>query len=110
MDRQRITLNRWLVGLSAVACLLAAGIVAWSAPHEQFWWGGFLRGSVVLAALWFCLPTRNRPAAWADFSPLSAALFAAAVLLTILKPKIGLLLLLGVLAARAVTNFWTRRR
>ena len=112
-----ITFNRWLVGGLAVACFVAAAVMWASSPVAtgdaalwRFWWGGFLRGGVVLAAFWFCLPTKSRPAAWADFSPLSATLVTAALLLAILRPKIGLILLLAILAARALMSRLTRRR
>lgn len=113
MDSRTVTFNRWFVGILAAACFVAAAWIWLAAPQEQywrFWWGGFLRGGVVLVALWFCLPTKSRPAAWANFSPLSATLFAAAVLLTILRPKVGLILLLAVIAARAIFGRFSRRR
>lgn len=110
MDSRTITFNRWFIGVLAAACFVAAGWIATAAPEEQFWWGGFLRGGVVLVAFWFCLPTKTRPAAWASFSPLSATLFAAAVLLTILRPKVGLLLLLALIAARAMFGRFSRRK
>jgi len=104
-----MTLNRWLVAILAAACFVAAGCIAVASPKDQFWWGGFLRGGVVLVALWFCLPTKSKPAAWAGISPLSATLFAAAVLLTILRPRFGLPLLLVLLALRAIGR-WFRRK
>jgi hypothetical protein len=113
MESRTVTFNRWFVGILAVGCFVAAAWIWVAAPEEQywrFWWGGCLRGGVVLAALWACLPTKTRPAAWASFSPLSATLFAAAVLLTILRPKIGLLLLLAVIAARVMFSRFSRRR
>ena len=103
-----ITLNRWAVGVLAAGCFVAAVAIAVAAPREEFWWAGFLRAGVVLTALWFCLPTKDRPAAWADFRPLPAAVFAATLLLAVVRPKIGLPILLALIAFRVV--FVRRKR
>jgi hypothetical protein len=108
MTPQTVTLNRWLVGSIAVACFVASAVVAVTAPSEMMWWGGLMRAGVVLAALWACLPTKNRPAAWADFKPLSAALLIGALLLAILRPKVGIPAVVVLLAVRYVLT--PRRR
>lgn len=117
MESRNITFNRWLVGALAIGCFVAAGYMWANAPDPsndagiwRFWWGGFLRGGVVLVAFWFCLPTKTRPAAWASFNPLSATFFVVAILLTILRPKVGLPLLLLFLAVRTVVGLFRHRR
>ena len=74
----------------AAVCFAASAIVAFRAPSEQFWWGGMLRAGIVLVALWFCLPSNSRPAAWAGFKPLTAAVLGSALVLAIVRPKFGL--------------------
>lgn len=103
-----VTLNRWITGVAALASFAASGIVAATAPQEQMWWGGLLRAGVVLTALWACLPTRNREAAWANFNPLTAAVLAGALLLAIIRPKIGVPAVAVLLLARYV--FTPRRK
>lgn len=108
MTPQSITLNRWLIGIAAIASFVAAAIVAAVAPSELFWWGGLLRAGIVLAALWTCLPTKTRPAAWADFSPWSAALFGGVLLLAILRPRVGIPAVVALLVLRYL--FASRRK
>lgn len=102
MKVQTVTLNRWFVGLLAVLCFVASGVLALTSPSEVFWWGGFLRAGIVLVALWTCLPTRDRPAAWADFNPLTAAILFGVTLLAVIRPKVGLPALAIVLLVRYV--------
>jgi hypothetical protein len=108
MTPRTITLNRWLVGGATIVCFVASAIVAVLSPEDMLWWGGLLRAGVVLAALWMCLPTKDRPAAWADFSPWAAALFGGALLLAILRPRVGLPLVVVLLVLRYV--FRPRRK
>jgi hypothetical protein len=110
MTPQSITLNRWLVGLATIASFAASAIVAVVAPSELFWWGGLLRAGVVLGALWTCLPTRTRPAAWADFSPWAAALFAGVLLLAILRPRVGIPAIIALLFLRYLFTFRQKKR
>lgn len=108
MKLQTVTLNRWFVGLLAIVSFIASGVLAITSPSEVFWWGGFLRAGIVLVALWTCLPTRDRPAAWANFNPLTAAILVGVTLLAVIRPKIGLPALAIVLLVRYV--FTPRRR
>lgn len=108
MKVRTVTLNRWFVGLMAVACFVASGVVMITSPGEVFWWGGLLRAGIVLVALWSCLPTPDRPAAWADFKPLTAAIVLGVTLLAVIRPKIGLPALAVVLLIRYA--FAPRRR
>lgn len=107
MDKGVITLNRWLVGGFTCACLAASILTFIQYPDRPFWWGGFFRAAIVLGTLWFCLPTQTQPAAWANFRPMTAALVLGVLLLAVIRPRIGLPILLGILAIRAL---FTRRR
>ena len=102
MKSQTITLNRWFVAIAAAGCFVAAAIVAVRAPSEQLWWGGLLRAGVVLVALWLCLPTPSRPAAWADLKPTTAAILFGSLALAVIRPKLGLPLVALVLLLKYV--------
>lgn len=104
MENHTITLNRWFVGLATLACFMAAAITALRHPDEQFWWGSLFRAGIVLGTLWFCLPSRTRPAAWADFSPAAAAMIGGVLILTMIRPRLGLPILGVILFYRAIIN------
>ena len=104
MKPESASFQRWFVGGAAVACFFTAAVLGVADPDEPFWWGGFLRAGIVCVALWACLPTRSRPAAWADFKPWPTALLVAAVLLAIIRPKVGLPLLFVALFVRWLSN------
>jgi hypothetical protein len=110
MTPRTITLNRWLVGIATAGCLVASVIVAVAAPLELFWWGGLLRAGIVLGALWVCLPTKDRPAAWADFSPWTAALLGGVLLLAILRPRVGIPAIVVLLFLRYLFTSRRKRR
>ena len=66
------------------------------------WRGACGRVGIVTAALWFAMPTRSRPAAWANLNPRSAAAVVIAALalrfpLRLLLPLGGILLVAGAL-------------
>lgn len=108
MENGTITFNRWVVALLTLTCFAAAAYIWNRDPDEIFWWGGFIRAGLVLGVLWFCLPARNRPAAWANFSPGSAALVAGVLMLTIIRPRLGLPLLAIFVLYRIVVTRWHR--
>lgn len=67
MSAPQVPVNRSLVGVITLSCAAIGGL--W-----WLWEGGasatampaaFLRVSVVMAAIWLAMPTRNREAAWA---------------------------------------------
>ncbi|RMG37355.1 MAG: hypothetical protein D6725_08985 [Planctomycetota bacterium] len=71
MSDQNVTVNRTLVGVLALACLGGAAALAFSGHGGQsvrLWQAGLIRVGLVLAALWIALPTKDRPAAWANIS------------------------------------------
>lgn len=110
MSPRREAFNKWFVGIMAAACFAASAAIAVSTPDEPFWWGGLLRAGVVLVVLWFCLPSRTRPAAWEGVRPFPTIILIGAMLLTIVRPKIGLPVLLIVLGIRWLSNLFRSRR
>ena len=108
MNLNRETFNRIFVATAAAACFLAAGTIAFRTPDEPFWWGGFLRAGVVLTVLWFCLPARGRRAAWSGLRPLPTAMLLLGLVLTVVRPKLGIPLLVAVSAFHKLTSFFRR--
>ena len=81
---------RRLVGGAAVACFVAAAVMAVAWRGSELWWGGALRAGLGLAVFWLALPAPGRPAAWEGISPLTGVVVVGAVVLALLRPKIGL--------------------
>ena len=68
-DTKKIEVNRPLVGVIALGCLVIAGVL-WQMPDSNdMWVAGFMRAGLMTGAIWLALPTKNRPAAWANVSP-----------------------------------------
>lgn len=108
MENGTITFNRSVVAILTLGCFAAAALIWMRSPDDIFWWGGFIRAGLVLGVLWFCLPTHNRPAAWANFTPASAALVAGVLILTIIRPRLGLPLLGIIVLYRIIVTRWHR--
>jgi hypothetical protein len=95
--------NRWLVGLSAIGCLLAG--VFWrgeGTAQGEIWRGSFVRAGLLLGAFWLGMPTRGRAAAWANVSPwwIAGAILLVLVIIRrpwIFIPFVAVLLFLGVI-------------
>ncbi len=107
-----IKLSRLRVGLVALGCLALAGILKFGTdPTErnELWTAAFARVGLVMTALWVALPTKRRPAAWADVSPSTLIGFALALLVFARSPRM-LLYALPFMAALAVLNFLLKRR
>ncbi len=100
MDNSDAAIRRMLVGVVAIT-LLTAALVLWILPGAStnqatlMWRAGCGRMGVVVAALWLAMPTRSRPAAWANLNPRSVAALGLAALAIKFPPKY--LLLLGVI-------------
>lgn len=89
--------RRQRVGWVAAACLAAATIGFASQGYENAWASAASRVGIVLAALWLCLPTKTRPAAWAAITPVKLAVIVMAALLSYrLKFFLPLLLAAGI--------------
>lgn len=108
MRQSKKTISRTLVGglaigLFGVALILSMWPNLLSGAAGATVGGAAARVGIVMAAFWLALPTRNRPAAWANVSISSALpLLLAAVALfripfRILIPLAGLMFLVGVI-------------
>jgi hypothetical protein len=106
MEDPNAAVRRLLVGGIALA-LLTTAVLLWILPGMSttgpaaMWRGACGRIGTVMAALWLAMPTRTRPAAWANLNPRSVAAVAICLLairfpLRFLVPAAGALLFLGV--------------
>lgn len=108
-DSTKIEVNRPLVGVIALVCLLTA-IVLWQIPDSNdMWVAGFMRAGLMTGAVWLALPTKNRKAAWANVSPVALFGGIGAIILAAARPKV-LLALVPLLIALAIIGKFLRRR
>ncbi len=77
--------------------------------RNELWIAAFARVGLVMSALWIALPTKRRPAAWADVSPSTLIGLALALLVFARSPRL-LLHTLPLFAVLAVLNFILKRR
>jgi hypothetical protein len=87
----RQQLNRGLVAILAVGCLLAGAWLSLTGEpgdNNHFLGGSFVRSGLLLGAFWLGMPTRGRAAAWANVSPWVTLGVIAAVILLIRRPQI----------------------
>ncbi|WP_166819678.1 hypothetical protein [Thalassoroseus pseudoceratinae] len=104
-------MNRTLVGLLALACLLAAGYLFFFSEAEQssrtmMWSGAFVRVGLLTGAFWLALPTKTRDAAWAGVSPWQFVGGLLAIAAVAIRPRVAIPFLL----ALAVVGFFLRPR
>jgi cobalamin synthase len=103
--------RRFLAGLIAVLLLTAAALL-WVLPGVStnqaalMWRAACGRIGVVMVALWMALPTRTRPAAWANLNPRSVS----AVVLAALAIRFPLRFLVPVAAILVVAGAFLRPR
>jgi hypothetical protein len=108
MSDRKVPINRTLVGLIALACLVTAGAMFFVSRSEsgadtpwgsEMWRAGFTRVGLVMGAFWLALPSRHRDAAWANVSPamfLGILAGIAAVAVPRLRFLLPILAVLGV--------------
>lgn len=101
MATEKIEINRPLVGILTICCFLGAAAVSVLRPQEDLWIAGFIRVGLLMGALWLALPTRSRPAAWANVSPATFVGLIVAILLLpryprLILPAMAILLVLHV--------------
>ena len=91
--------RRSRIGVVALSCLAIAILGLLLADENSAWPAAALRISIVLGSLWLCLPTAQRPAAWAR---LTRGRLAVIVLITVfinrLKFLLPALLIVGIAA------------
>ncbi|MFP6765920.1 MAG: hypothetical protein VB858_19980 [Planctomycetaceae bacterium] len=109
-DTVKVTVNRPLVGIISLCCLIPWGYLMLRYPQAEgdlkMFMGALLRVGLLMGAFWYALPTKNRPAAWAQVSPRTFVAMLAAVIGIVARPRI-FVPLLGVLA---VVGFFLRPR
>ena len=92
MSEGKITINRTLVGVLALACLLAAGAIWIGAPNDNqwnMWCGAFTRVGLLMSAFWLALPSGGREAAWKDVTPWTFVGILLAVVGLAARPRVA---------------------
>lgn len=109
MSDQKIEINRTLVGISALVCLLTAGTLLAVYPSDDswvYWQGAFVRVGALMSALWLALPSGKRQAAWTNVSPTTFLGVILAVFGIAFRPKVAVPLIIVV----AIIGFVLRPR
>ncbi|MBI1314155.1 hypothetical protein GC176_22905 [bacterium] len=86
-----VPVNRTLVGLISLVCLLTSGVLylAYGSNEDwEMWRGGFMRVGLLMGAFWQALPTKSRDAAWAQVSPLALIGGLVALFIAVRRPKV----------------------
>lgn len=108
-------ISRPLVGVITVALLLTWGVMGllqWTGTLDssdaqvRVWWAGFGRVGLLMFALWIALPSKGRPAAWANLSKPMLVLFLLVAVLLAVRPWIAVPLL----ALMALAGIFLRPR
>lgn len=104
-----IEINRPLTGVLAIACLTGAGVV-WGFGLEEdqspIWTAGFMRVGLLMSAFWLALPTRDRPAAWANVSRTTFIGLIFSLIAMFRFPKVAF----GMIAVLAAMHIFVRPR
>lgn len=74
-------MNKPLVGVLAVGCLTAAGLLRWLAPDDKYFSAALWRVSLMLSALWLALPKKGEPVTLGRLGPVLITAMLAIVLL-----------------------------
>ncbi|MEW4529618.1 MAG: hypothetical protein ACF8PG_15670 [Maioricimonas sp. JB045] len=100
MSGQQVAVNRTLVGIIAVVCLLAGATIYLMDSYQNVWCGAFVRTGLLMGAFWLALPTGNREAAWANVSPWVLVVAVVVILLLVRRPRVffPLLIAIGIVA------------
>jgi hypothetical protein len=88
MSSAKVPVNRMLVGVLAVGCVVAGFGIALLDTWENAVFAGLLRTGVLLGAVWLALPTKSRQAAWANISPWTLLGFLIVAVIAIRRPQI----------------------
>ncbi len=95
LERQQI--NRALVAILGVLCLLIGLGMMLTGHSENIWCGSFIRVGLLTGAFWVALPSKGRAAAWANISPWSVFGIVGGMLFVVRRPQI--LIPFGILLA-----------
>ena len=114
--KQQVPVNRTLVGVIALACLIGGAFVWLQLPVQEgsqlsMLAAALIRVGLLMVAFWVALPTKNREAAWANVSPSRLAGVMLAVLIVAARPRFMLVLIpLGILVLIVGTLLKPRNR
>lgn len=87
-ESNRPQINRLLVGVIAILCLVLGAVISVTSPEDGFWGGSFVRVGLLMVAFWYAAPTKGRAAAWANISPWWIVGVAALLMLVVRRPRI----------------------
>lgn len=109
MTDQRVPVNRPLVGVIALSCLVAAISIGVVDTWENMWCAAFVRVGLLMSAFWLALPSRHREAAWANISPYTFVGVLVAIFV-VARWKSALPIVIAVLAISLMLRPRRRRR
>ena len=104
MKQRTVGVNRTLVGMIALVCLLAAIVLLIMSQsvdtRARLWGAAFLRVGLLMGAFWIAMPSEHREAAYADISwrtllGLLLAVFAVARYPRTVLPLLVIVALIG---------------
>jgi hypothetical protein len=110
MAETQVPVNRTLVGVLSLVCVIAGGVIGWVDSIENVWCGSFVRVGLLLGAFWVALPGRNREAAWANVSPWTLVIALGTAVVFVRRPRIFFAILVLVVIAAFVIRPRPRRR
>lgn len=100
-DSTKVEVNRPLVGVIALGCLVTAGVL-WRMPDSNdMWVAGFMRAGLMTGAVWLALPTKKRAAAWANVSPYTLIGAVGGIVAVAARPRV-LIVFVPMLIALAI--------
>jgi hypothetical protein len=98
-ENQTVTVNRTLVGVLAIACLIgAAAAFLYEDDDVNMWRGIFTRVGLVLTALWMALPKEGTLGKWANVSLTTLIGITLAIFMVARNPRQYVPLMLAVAA------------
>ncbi|NOX53828.1 MAG: hypothetical protein GXP27_05205 [Planctomycetes bacterium] len=110
MTQKTIGVNRTLVGVIALGCLVAAGVLLIFSQsidtRARLWGAAFLRVGLLMGAFWIALPSRHREAAYANISWKTLLGLILAVLAVARYPRT----VFPILVVVAIIGFFLRPR
>lgn len=100
-ESTKVEVNRPLVGVIAFVCILTSVVLELLPDANEMWVAGFRRAGIMTAAVWLALPTKNRPAAWANVSPWTLIGVVGGIVAVAARPR-ALLFFVPILIALAI--------
>lgn len=98
MQSSNQKINKPLVGMIALGCLVAAGVLHVWFPDQQLLESGFWRVGLLMVALWLALPRKGENIAWEKALPL---VLGAIILIAVSKRALIVVLPLVIVVAIA---------